>query len=160
MIFKFINQGIFLTIHGWHGWKALHVIIIIMWASRLFGDFWKAQNFDDSVGLKWRLYLKVRHKPKHETERIYEDIESGPNKRTKNNNQSFCCWKRGIEIKCAVHGGWICYILLEDLLCLNHTLNNWFFDLMVVTGILGLDLWNLYILHSNPTLQYKVLLQW
>ena len=30
-----------------------------MWASRLFGDFWKAQNFNGSSGLKCRLYLKV-----------------------------------------------------------------------------------------------------
>ena len=28
-----------------------------MWAWSLFGDFWKAQNFNDSAGLKWRLYL-------------------------------------------------------------------------------------------------------
>ena len=54
---KFINQNISLTLCVIHGWKALDVRINNMWPWRLFGDFWKAQNFEDSARLKWRLYL-------------------------------------------------------------------------------------------------------
>ena len=62
ILFKFIKQGIFLTPFAIHSWKALDVRITIMWAWRLFGDFWKAQHFNDSVRLKWRLHLKVHRK--------------------------------------------------------------------------------------------------
>ena len=60
ILFKFINQGISLTLCYIHFWKALDVRIDKTLAFLLFGDFWKAQNFKDSARLKWRLYLRVR----------------------------------------------------------------------------------------------------
>ena len=60
ILFKFTNQSISLTLCSIHFWKALDVRINITLAFLLFGDFWKAQNFNDGAGLKWRLYLRVR----------------------------------------------------------------------------------------------------
>ena len=59
ILFKFINQGISWTLCSIHFWKAREVRINHTLAFLLSGDIWNAQNFNDSAGIKWRLYLRV-----------------------------------------------------------------------------------------------------
>ena len=70
ILFKFINQCISLSLCSIHFWKALDVRINNTLAFLLIGDIWKAQNFNASAGIKWRLYLRARPKCSHSSARL------------------------------------------------------------------------------------------